>query len=84
LHASLFDVLIESGYLEPRVAESATEKLRQLLLRLNPRAADANLLLGMVKQIGLALRRPEIRKKALGRWPDAPARDASTSDQDED
>lgn len=84
LHASLFDVLKESGYLEPRVAESATEKLRQLLLRLNPRAADANLLLGMVKQIGLALRRPEIREKALGRWPDAPAVAPEASKQDED
>jgi tRNA/rRNA methyltransferase len=84
LHASLFEVLKESGYLEPRVAESATEKLRQLLLRLNPRAVDANLLLGMVKQISLALRRPEIREKALRRWPAAHSVAPEASKQDED
>jgi tRNA/rRNA methyltransferase len=68
LHEALLQVLQESGYVEPRVAESATDKLRQLLLRLNPSVADANLLLGMVKQIGLALSRPEIVEKARRRW----------------
>lgn len=69
LHALLFRLLKSSGYVKPRIAESTGEKLRQLVLRLQPGAVDANLLLGMVRQIELALERDDIRRKALRDWP---------------
>lgn len=69
LHALLFRLLKSSGYVKPRIAESTGEKLRQLVLRLHPGAVDANLLLGMVRQIELALERDDIRRKALRDWP---------------
>ena len=69
LHALLFRLLKSSGYVKPRIADSTGEKLRQLLLRLCPGAADADLLLGMARQIELALEREDIRRKALRDWP---------------
>lgn len=73
LHALLFTLLKHSGYVKPRVALSSAEKVRQLLLRMNLSAADANLLLGMVRQIDLALARDEIRVQAQSDWPDSAA-----------
>ena len=73
LHSLLFTLLKQSGYVKPRIALSSAEKLRQLLLRMHLSAADANLLLGMVRQIDLALNRGEIRAQARNDWPEAPA-----------
>lgn len=70
LHSLLCRVLKASGYIKPRIAESSGEKLRQLVLRLSPGAVDANLLLGMVRQIELALQREDVRRKALRDWPE--------------
>ncbi|MCL4781593.1 MAG: TrmJ/YjtD family RNA methyltransferase [Bryobacterales bacterium] len=69
LHTLLFRLLKSSGYVKPRIAESTGEKLRQLLLRLHPGATDANLLLGMARQIELALARDDVRRKARRDWP---------------
>ncbi|MCZ2156927.1 MAG: RNA methyltransferase [Bryobacterales bacterium] len=65
LHSLLFRVLQRSGYVNPRIASSTEEKLRRLILRLNPGARDANLLLGMIRQIELALERDDIRGEIL-------------------
>ena len=40
-----------SGYIHPRSAASAEEKLRRMLLRFDLRAADAEVLLGMLRKI---------------------------------
>lgn len=69
LHSLLFRLLKASGYVKPRIAVSTGEKLRQLVLRLNLGAVDANLLLGMVRQIELALEREDVRRSALRDWP---------------
>lgn len=68
LHALLFRLLKTSGYVKPRIAQSTEEKLRRLILRLDPGARDANLLLGMIRQIELALNRDDIRRKVLQEW----------------
>ncbi len=68
MHALLFGLLKASGYVKPRIAVSTGEKLRRLLLRLQPGAVDANLLLGMFRQVELALGRDDIRRKALQTW----------------
>ncbi|MGH9642339.1 MAG: RNA methyltransferase, partial [Terriglobales bacterium] len=47
----LFDVLQTSGYVKPRVAHATEEKLRRMLRRLDLSAADAELWLGMFRQI---------------------------------
>ncbi len=47
----LYDVLQASGYVKPRVAHATEEKLRRMLRRLDLSATDAELWLGMLRQI---------------------------------
>lgn len=47
----LFEALQASGYVKPRAALAAEEKLRRLVRRLNLPAEDADLWLGMLRQI---------------------------------
>jgi TrmH family RNA methyltransferase len=47
----LHDVLATSGYVKPRVAHATEEKLRRMLRRLDLSANDAELWLGMLRQI---------------------------------
>jgi tRNA/rRNA methyltransferase len=54
--AVLLDALRASGYLSPGGAASE-EKLRRLVLRLNLRASDAEIVLGMLRQVVWKLRR---------------------------
>lgn len=68
LHGQLFELLKETGYVNRTVAVSAEAKLRQLLRRLGPNERDATLLLGMVRQIRLALEDETIREKSLNEW----------------
>jgi tRNA/rRNA methyltransferase len=49
--AMLFDALRASGYISPRTAASAHEKLRRLVRRLRLQAGDAEVWLGMLRQI---------------------------------
>ncbi|MGO9442686.1 MAG: RNA methyltransferase [Terriglobales bacterium] len=49
--AMLFDALRASGYISPRSAASAHEKLRRLVRRLGLQAGDAEVWLGMLRQI---------------------------------
>lgn len=49
--AMLFDALRASGYVRPRTAASAHEKLRRLVRRLGLQAGDAEVWLGMLRQI---------------------------------
>ena len=51
LNRALREALDLSGYIHPRSAASAEEKLRRMLLRFNLRAADAQVLLGMLRKI---------------------------------
>jgi len=51
INAALREALDVSGYIHPRSAASAEEKLRRMLLRLHLNAADANVLLGMLRKI---------------------------------
>jgi len=52
----LLDALRASGYLKPRASELSEEKLRRLVRRFHPSARDAELLLGMLRQILWKLR----------------------------
>jgi len=54
--AMLLDALRACGYLEPRGAAMAEEKVRRLVRRLNLRAGDAEVWLGMWRQIVWKLR----------------------------
>ncbi len=54
--ASLFEALQISGYINPRLAESAEIKLRRMIRRLNLGADDAEIWLGMLRQILWKLR----------------------------
>ena len=47
----LFDVLNTSGYVKPRVAAATKEKLRRMIRRMNLSQADAEVWLGMLRQI---------------------------------
>lgn len=47
----LFEALRVSGYVKPRTASAAEEKLRRLVRRLNLLAEDADVWLGMLRQI---------------------------------
>lgn len=47
----LTELLDQSGYVNPRTAASTTEKLRRLVRRLNLSARDAEIWLGMLRQI---------------------------------
>ena len=49
--AMLFDALRASGYISPRTEISAHEKLRRLVRRLRLQAGDAEVWLGMLRQI---------------------------------
>jgi len=51
LNRALREALDLSGYIHPRSAASAEEKLRRMLLRFDLRAADAQVLLGMLRKI---------------------------------
>jgi len=54
--AVLLDALCASGYVKPRAAAATEEKLRRLLCRLDLGATDAEVLLGMLRQIVWKLR----------------------------
>jgi tRNA/rRNA methyltransferase len=51
ISAALREALDLSGYIHPRSAASAEEKLRRMLLRFELGAADAQVLLGMLRKI---------------------------------
>ena len=51
LNGALREALDLSGYIHPRSAARAEEKLRRMLLRFDLRAADAQVLLGMLRKI---------------------------------
>jgi len=51
INDALREALDLSGYIHPRSAASAEEKLRRLLLRFQLNAADAEVLLGMLRKI---------------------------------
>ena len=59
----LFAVLRASGYVRPRVAMATEEKLRRMVRRLNLSAADAEVWLGMVRQIAWKLGAKEEEKR---------------------
>jgi TrmH family RNA methyltransferase len=48
----LFELLTESGYVKPRTEKVAEQKLRQMLRRFQISGADAEILQGMLRQIG--------------------------------
>ncbi len=47
----LFEILEKSGYVKPRIEAATEEKLRRLVRRMNLDAKDAEVWLGMMKQI---------------------------------
>ena len=51
----LLEVLSASGYVKPRVAAATEEKLRRMVRRMNLSEKDAELWLGMLRQIGWKL-----------------------------
>ena len=51
INEALREALNYSGYIHPRSVSRAEEKLRRMLLRFDMRAADAEVLLGMVRKI---------------------------------
>jgi TrmH family RNA methyltransferase len=51
LHGVLLEVLSRSGYVHPNTEDVVEERVRSLLLRLDTSSPDAELLLGMVRQI---------------------------------
>ena len=59
LNSVLLESLEASGYVNPRVASSTEEKVRRLLRRMRLTSADAELLLGMLRQILWKLGTPE-------------------------
>jgi TrmH family RNA methyltransferase len=68
LHRYLFHLLRSSGYVNPTVGASAEEKLRQFIRRLRLSAKDATLMLGMVRQLQLALDDESIRESIRAEW----------------
>jgi TrmH family RNA methyltransferase len=62
----LLDVLDASGYTKPGVARATQEKLRRMLRRLSLSAADAELWLGMLRQIQWKLDRNEEPNRTQG------------------
>ena len=54
----LLDVLLRSGYVNPRTAGSTEEKVRRLVRRLEIAARDAPVLMGMLRQIRWKLEKP--------------------------
>ncbi|MGB9235087.1 MAG: TrmJ/YjtD family RNA methyltransferase [Terriglobales bacterium] len=63
LNQLLFDVLGASGYVKPRVATATREKLRRMVRRMNLSAADAEVWLGMLRQIDWKLTTQEARNR---------------------
>ncbi|MGI8771128.1 MAG: RNA methyltransferase [Acidobacteriaceae bacterium] len=57
LHGVLMEVLAASGYVHPDTQAGVEEKVRSLLLRLETSSTDAELLLGMMRQIQWKLTR---------------------------
>ena len=57
----LLNVLQASGYIKPR-AVAADEKLRRLVRRMELNASDADVLLGMIRQIAWKMRTNEKNK----------------------
>lgn len=57
LTGALMNALLASGYVKPESASSSEEKIRRLIRRLSLQSADAELLLGMLRQIVWKLRR---------------------------
>ncbi len=55
----LFEVLGTSGYVKPRVAAATEEKLRRMVRRMNLNDADAELWLGILRQIQWKLGAPQ-------------------------
>jgi len=55
----LMQTLHTSGYVKPRVAAATEQKVRRLLRRMNLAATDADLWLGMLRQIAWKLSAPE-------------------------
>jgi tRNA C32,U32 (ribose-2'-O)-methylase TrmJ len=51
----LFQLLSDSGYVKPRTASATEEKCRRVVRRMELSAADAELWLGMLRQIGWKL-----------------------------
>src|SRR5262249_11224890 len=51
INEALREALDLSGYIHPRSAATAEEKLRRMLLRFDLNAADAEVLLGMIRKI---------------------------------
>ena len=66
LTQSMYEVLRASGYVKPRAARATEEKLRRLLRRLNLSTDDAELWLGMLRQIQWKLDTNEERNRAKG------------------
>ena len=59
LTRTLLEVLHASAYVKPEAGESTEEKVRRLILRLNLRSADTDVLLGMLRQILWKLKRAD-------------------------
>ncbi len=55
---TMFEMLTTSGYVKARSEASSLEKLRRLVRRLNLNAADAELLLGMLRKIEWKVKTP--------------------------
>ncbi|MCW5962635.1 MAG: RNA methyltransferase [Bryobacterales bacterium] len=68
LHSRWFSLLKRSGYAKRKVADSTELKLRQLLRRMNLSTRDATLVLGMVRQVELAMSDERIRAKSAMEW----------------
>jgi len=56
LTTTMFDLLLASGYVKPRTEASSLEKLRRLFRRVDFKAVDAELLLGMLRKIDWKLK----------------------------
>jgi tRNA/rRNA methyltransferase len=57
--AVLLNALRDSGYLNPKASQTSEAKVRRLIRRLHLDAGDAELLLGMLRQILWKLRSPK-------------------------
>ncbi len=62
----LFEVLSLSGYVKPRIGASTEEKIRRLVRRLNLSARDAEIWLGIFKQILWKLEHPSAGEACSG------------------
>ena len=54
----LLETLRASGYLQPQAEAATEEKIRRMIHRLNLSPEDAELWLGMLRQIGWKLKEP--------------------------